>query len=237
MNGDTGPDRLSAVSTMWTVLRQAHGGQPDQVAQARELLLARYGGAVRRYLMKLLRDPHAADDLTQEFAIRLVTGKFHAADPERGRFRNYVKTSLFHLVSAHARDRRKRPEPVAPDQGPLAGLAAPEEDESAFQESWRAELLARTWTALADANPGYHLVLRMRAENADASSDVLAERLAEKTGRPMTAANVRQALHRARELFASLLQEEVAHTLTDPTTDAVESELADLQLLRYMKTG
>ena len=80
MTGDTGPDRLSAVSTMWTVLRQAHGGHPDQVTQARELLLARYGGAVRRYLMTLLRDPHAADDLTQEFAIRLVTGKFHAAD-------------------------------------------------------------------------------------------------------------------------------------------------------------
>lgn len=237
MNEDAGPSRLSAVSTMWTILKQAHAGPPDQAALARELLLSRYGNAVRRYLQGLLKDPHAADDLTQEFAVRLVTGKFHTADPEKGRFRNYVKTSLFHLIGAHVRGGRRRPEPVAPDAGALAGLAAPAADEPAFDESWRAELLARTWTALSDANPGYHQLLRLRADEPEASSDRLAEALSVRTGKPVTAANVRQTLKRARELFASLLKEEVVHSLTDPTADAVDAELADLRLLHYVRGG
>lgn len=235
MNGDIGPSRLTNVLTMWTVLRQAHADPPDQAALARELLLSRYGNAVRRYLMSLLKDPHAADDLTQEFAVRLVTGKFHSADPEKGRFRNYVKTSLFHLVGAHARGGRRRPEPVAPNAGPLAALATPADDEPAFDESWRAELLARTWTALADSNPGYHVLLKLRADQPEASSDVLAAALADRTGKPVTAANIRQTLKRARALFASLLKEEVAHSLTDPTPDAVDGELADLRLLHYVR--
>src|SRR3954462_2491056 len=90
--------RLSRISTMWTVLRTAHGGPTDAASAARELLLERYGGAGRRYLLGLLKAPHAADDLTQEFAVLVVTGKFQGADPSRGRFRNYVKTTLFHLV-------------------------------------------------------------------------------------------------------------------------------------------
>src|SRR5262245_54311576 len=94
-------NRLSRISTMWTVLRQAHGGATDTASAAKQLLLERYGGAVRRYLLGLLKDPHEADDLTQEFALLVVTGKFHGADPAKGRFRNYVKTSLFQIGRAH----------------------------------------------------------------------------------------------------------------------------------------
>ena len=96
-------DHLSGISTMWTLLKDAHSGIPSAADAAKELLLARYGEAVRRYLLSLLRDPHAADDLTQEFAIRVLSGGFHAADPSKGRFRNYVKTTLFHLVGAYLR--------------------------------------------------------------------------------------------------------------------------------------
>jgi DNA-directed RNA polymerase specialized sigma24 family protein len=224
-------DRLSRISTMWTVLRAAHGGPPDAAGAAKQLLLERYGPAVRRYLAGLLRDPHAADDLTQEFALLVVSGKFHGADPARGRFRNYVKSTLFHLVSGHARGQKRQPMAVAPDDGVLAGLAASAEDDRAFSESWRTELVTRTWAALADANPGYHAVLRLRADHPDASSDELAAR----TRPPMTPANLRQTLKRARELFASLLREEVRHTLENPTADAVDEELADLDLLKYTR--
>ncbi len=224
------PDRLSAISTMWTVLRAAHGGTSSAADAARELLLHRYGGAVRRYLLGLLRDPHAADDLTQEFGVRLLQGGFHAADPHRGRFRSYVKTSLFHMVHAHARRERRGPAELVIDPA-----AAMPDDDEAFLESWRAELLGRVWAALEQVNPSLCGVLKCRAENPECPSDELAVTLSARLGRPHTAAGVRQSLKRARALFAELLRAEVAHSLETPTDLAVEEELADLRLLRYVR--
>jgi len=80
--------RLSRISTRWSVLRQAHQGPEDAAAAARQELMQRYCGAVYRYLLSAVRDPHTAEDLTQEFALRFVGGHFHRADPSRGRFRD-----------------------------------------------------------------------------------------------------------------------------------------------------
>src|SRR2546421_2034702 len=92
--------RLSQIQTVWTVLRQAHDGSP-QAQAAVQLLVLRYRGAVHRYLSRLLGDADAADDLTQEFSLALLKGELRGADPARGRFRSYVKSVLFHLVSKY----------------------------------------------------------------------------------------------------------------------------------------
>lgn len=237
MGGQFPSDRLSGISTMWTVLRAAHGDSPESAAAAKEILLARYGGAVRRYLLGLLRDPHAADDLTQEFAIRLLTGGFHGADPNKGRFRNYVKTTLFHLVSGYLRKQRAGP-------GPLANEALVEAEQrssdpavadAGFDQAWRAELLSRTWSALANAHTTYHTVLQARAAHPSLSSDDLAPKVTEMLGKPITPANLRQTLKRARDLFAELLVDEVSRSLNTPTPEGVDEELAELNLLQYVK--
>jgi RNA polymerase sigma-70 factor (ECF subfamily) len=238
MPSNPGGDRLSGIPTMWTVLRAAHGGPPDAAGAAKQLILERYGPAVRRYLTGLLRDTHAADDLTQEFALLVVTGKFRTADPARGRFRHYVKATLFHLVAAHARKARSGPAVLPPDATPLAGHQAGPggpDDDAAFRASWRAELLARTWAVLADAHTSYYQLLKLRADHPDDSSDELAARVAAATGRPTNGPAVRQGLKRARGLFAGLLRDEVAHSLDDPSAAAVDEELAELDLLRYVR--
>src|SRR5262245_61959201 len=122
------PERLSKISTCWTVLRQAHAGPADEAAAAREELLRRYRGAVRRYLQAVLGDAHAADDLAQEFAVSLLRGEFRGADPQYGRFRTYVKGVLFHLVGAYRRKQQRQPDALAPDNPALAGLAQSSED-------------------------------------------------------------------------------------------------------------
>src|SRR5271170_5133899 len=99
--------RLSSITTLWSVVMQAHQGETDESARARRQLLERYLGAVYRYLLGALRDGDAADELFQEFALRFVRGDFKRADPERGRFRDFVKSSLFYLVVNH--QKRKRP--------------------------------------------------------------------------------------------------------------------------------
>ena len=86
---------LSQISTLWSLVYSAHQGTPEVVNSARQQLLDRYGAAVRRYLRKLLRDPYAADELFQEFALQLVHGNLRGANPQRGRFRNFVKGTLY----------------------------------------------------------------------------------------------------------------------------------------------
>ncbi len=69
--------------------------------------MLRYGGAVQRYLLASVRDPDAASDLAQEFALRFLRGDFHRADPGRGRFRDFVKRAIYHLMIDHFRERKK----------------------------------------------------------------------------------------------------------------------------------
>jgi hypothetical protein len=58
----------------------------------------------------------------------------------------------------------------------------------------------------------------------------MAERLSPVLGKPVTAAAVRQTLHRARERFADALLDEIAQALDDPSAEALEAELIDLSL-------
>src|SRR5260370_13259693 len=122
MEPEITPSHLSRISTSWTVLNQAHNGSADAAA-AKQWIMQRYGGAVHRYLLAALRDPHAADDLTQEFGLSLVRGDFHQVRPERGRFRDYVKTVLFHLVSRYRKRQLGQSQAVRPDHPELANPA------------------------------------------------------------------------------------------------------------------
>ena len=106
MSEQTGDRRLGSISTEWTLLRQAHGSSPEEATAAKRLLWDRYGGAVKRYMRVMLTEEEA-EGLTQEFALAFVAGGFKHADPARGRFRDYLKTSLFNLVKRH-RARRAR---------------------------------------------------------------------------------------------------------------------------------
>jgi RNA polymerase sigma-70 factor (ECF subfamily) len=229
MDHESTNERLSRISTVWTVVRQAHGAQ---AGEALGFLVERYGKAVRRYLLAAVRDPHVADDLAQEFALSVLRGGLRGADPERGRFRNYVKTALFNLVSGYRRKQR----------GCVAGCAVPglpptpaadEEADRLFLESWRDQLLERAWRGLAGASPKGYAVLRLRAEQPRMASHRMAERLTAELGEPISADAVRKTLERARALFARLLVEEVACSVEPPTAERVEEELAELRLLEF----
>src|SRR5262249_46397482 len=99
MDHESQHQRLGEISTLWGLIGVAAGNSPEAVGAAQEALLERYGGAVRRYLLGALRDPDAAAEVFQEFALRFVRGDlFKNASPERGRFRDFVKTSVFHLI-------------------------------------------------------------------------------------------------------------------------------------------
>lgn len=225
---------LSQIETMWTVVRQAHAGTADEVGAAQARLLKRYGLAVSRYL----RDNEAADDLFQEFALRLLRGDFKRADPERGKFRRFVKTSLYHLVVDHQRRRHARPL-LGDVSEPVDYAQSLAESEARFIADWRAELLRRAGQALAehDRQTGQRLfaVLRLRTDHPQLRSAEMAERLAAELGQEVNAGWVRKRLHQARGKSADLLLDEVASSLETSSPDDLEEELIELGLLDYCR--
>ena len=230
MNPGTTP-RLHSIHTRWTLVARA--GDDGTVAnRARHDLVERYSGAAWRYMLALTKNENDAEELFQEFALRLLRGDLRRADPSRGRFRDYLKAVLVNLV----RDRYRQRSPVAlPDQ--LADNRSefnPDADlESVFLNSWRRELLQLTWTRLRHQHPKSHAVLMIHVESPEALAAEKAAYLAHQTGRPCTANHYRVSLHRARGQFATILRKEVATSLNHPSTEQVDRELKSLRLLRY----
>ena len=232
---------LSRIQTAWSMIRRAHGDH-TAVQSAQQALLDRYGGAVRRYALAALRDEDAADEVFQEFALRFVRGDFGGADPERGRFRAFVKTIVYRLIVDYQRRKKKRLR-ESPLHSNVAEPAADADDVAAddalFHKSWRDELLARCWQKLADdeerSGKPHHTVLRFRVDHPDLHSPELAEGLSKMLGKPINAGAVRVLLHRAREAFAELLLAEVMESLDDGSLNEAEGELIDLDLLEYCR--
>ena len=231
-NRDNRHQRLESISTAWSLIDVAHGMEAVSANAARAELFERYGAAIYRYLLSAVRDGNVAEDLAQEFSLRLVEGRFKNVDPEKGRFRSYVKTVLFHLVHEHRRKiYQKRETPLTEGAAELNEM----EENKKFTQYWRDELLARTWTALANVNQVYHDVLRLVSKNPDLDSTNIAEELSNQLGKPMSAATTRQTLHRARSRFAVLLRDEIAASLRVADAEAIDSELADLELLHFYR--
>ncbi len=199
------------------------------------MLLDRYGAAVRRYLGGALRDSVAADDLYQDFAMRFLRGDFHAANPEKGRFRNFLKTILFRMVADfHRQQQRQR---FVPMDDHIPSADEQELRERQFTQVWRDEILKRAWSELAalerESGKPWYSVMRLRVENPELSSGQLAERLSVQIDRPISKANLRVILHRARDQFSEALINAIADSLASGSIDEIEEELADLELLGY----
>jgi DNA-directed RNA polymerase specialized sigma24 family protein len=227
--------RLSRMSTMWTVVFQAHGSEADSATAALARLAQRYSGVVYRYLLGAVRDPDTAAELSQEFALRVLQGAFRRADPGRGRFRDYLKTALIHLVDDYHTSQRTRPKPLPKDQ-PASSESAGLESEMDFVKSWREDLLDRTWKALAAAQPLYHAVLLFRVENPEIPSPRMAEEIGAKLGSTLRPDQVRKALQRSHAKFAELLVEEVATSMGSPSDNELAEELRELDLLKFCRS-
>jgi DNA-directed RNA polymerase specialized sigma24 family protein len=236
MDRDELAQHLSQMSTQWTMVLQAHGGEAEAANAALAGLAQRYLAVVYRYLLGAVRDPDAAAELAQELALRILRGGFRNADPRRGRFRDYLKTALIHLVDDHRKAQRGRPVPLPHDVSDTP-VTTGEEAGEGFLPSWRAELLDRTWTALASAQPMYHAVLLFRVENPDVTSTQMAEHLAERLGTPMRPDQIRKALQRSHAKFAELLVDEVATSLDNPSNDELAEEVRELDLLKYCRSA
>ena len=232
--------QLNQIETLWPVLMRAHEGAGTEAGAAQAAILMRYRPAAFRYLRACLGDPDQAEELWQDFSVRFLRGDFRNANPEKGRFRDLLKTAIYHLVLDHHKKRKRRMPNLSPDAPePAQEEASLVEPDDRFSRAWRNEVLNRCWETLATeertSGRPLHSVLRCRAANPDLRSHQLAELLGTQRGKPVTADWVRKWLHLARDKFAGILLREVASTLRDPSPDSIEEELIALELHSYCK--
>jgi RNA polymerase sigma-70 factor (ECF subfamily) len=227
---------ISQISTAWTVLFQAHHASTDTARNALQQVVERYSGAVYRYLMSLVRDPEAADELFQEFALRLVRGAFKQVDRERCRFRDYLRTSLRNLAIDYHRRQRTGSQPLG---GFEPAVQDPAAGDAEFLTIWQGEILARSLKALAalEQQTGQQLysVLKLRMDQPHLHSPEMAEQLTAKLGKPVTPGWVRKRLYLAREKLGEILLEEIRQSLDNPSEEEIVQELIELNLLEYCR--
>jgi RNA polymerase sigma-70 factor (ECF subfamily) len=231
---------LGDIPTSWTLLHVAHQQSLSKAGDARKILALRYNAGIRRFLGVLLRDDNEADEVAQEVQVRLISGAFRQANPEKGRFRDLLAVAVRNLAWNHLA-KKQRHAGKAADLEQVASPDTPHDGaDGLLIQSWRQSLLDMTWASLQEYernHPGSvaWTLLRLRAENPDEDSEQLAARLSKATGRRIRADATRQQLRRARVRFAELLLEELAWSLDEPTPDKVEEELVELGLMEYVR--
>lgn len=230
---------LNEIATNWDELFSAHASNGSGESQLLARILQRYCGAVWSYLASIVKDENVADDLTQEFAVRFLRGDFNKLNPNKGRFRDFLKVVLRNMVVDHFRRQKHSVELDLNTLGDSQDSIADQYDQL-FIEHWREDLLRRTWQTFESASSGrgvvYYEALCQFAGSGGMSSDELAKKLSTTRAEPMNAATARQTLRRARQMFADCLREEVRLSLSanENHPDAVEEELCELRLTRYL---
>ncbi|MBC7816490.1 MAG: sigma-70 family RNA polymerase sigma factor [Planctomycetaceae bacterium] len=216
---------LEQISTCWPTI-----SNPVQ-------FVMRYARAIQKYVGALVRDPHDAEEVAQDFLVKVFDKGFCPENLSRGRFRDYLKAAVRYVAISHLRKRR----PAEVDEQVFASLAQPEASaDKEWATEWRDCLLERVWQTL-ELNQQqipenlFYSVLRLVTDDPKADSETQAGRLAQQLGRPYRADAFRQQLRRARRQFAKLLVDEVRQTLHNPDDEVVEQELIDLDLMPFVR--
>lgn len=223
--GATPKSVLEQISTCWPTIRN-----PVQ-------FVMRYAKAIQKYVAAIVRDPHDAEEVAQDFLVLVFDKGFCPENVSRGRFRDYLKSAVRYVAISHLRKRR----PLELSDERLKSIMQSNSDaDRAWSDEWRDCLLERTWQALElhqqqTADNLFYSVLRIHSDNSHATSEFHAACLSEQIGRPVRADAFRQQLRRARQHFAKLILAEVRQTLQDPTPESVEQELVELDLMPYVR--
>jgi RNA polymerase sigma factor (sigma-70 family) len=137
-------------TTRWSMVLAAPGDR-----KAFDGLIGTYWGPIYAYIRRCGHGREAAADLTQEFVATVVLerGLVGQADPERGRFRTFVKSAVRNfLVDQHRRATTKR---RMPPSGIVAGAGLDElepspadEPDRAFDRQWATTLISQALSRL-----------------------------------------------------------------------------------------
>lgn len=216
-------------------LRLEHISTRQDVVADPAKFVVRYGAAIIAYLTALLCDRDSAEEVLQEFLVRLVERGLPDRMPDRGRFRDYLKVTIRNAAITEIRKQRVR-QSADVDIESLSWIA---DADANWTTEWRSCLLDSAWRKLeqhqrkSSGNFAYSC-LKISVDFPDNDSNRLAERLSESTGVATSATAFRKQLSRARKRFSELIRNEIANTLDEPTAEFIDAEIAELGLRPFI---
>jgi RNA polymerase sigma-70 factor (ECF subfamily) len=228
---------VAFTTTHWSVVLAAQSESP--VAQeALEKLCRIYWRPIYSFVQRQGIAPEEAEDITQAFFADLLEHRnLTAVRKEKGRFRSYLLGALKYFLA----DERRRAMAIKRGKGqrliPFADLSADERTEMEPADTVTAEqIYERRWASILLERVLNLLKNEYGAAGNTALFNSLKQLLPDEPGAPsqasvaaqlgMTENAVRQAFHRFRQRYQSLLREEIAHTVATPGD--VEDELRHL---------
>ena len=224
-------------TTHWSVVLEAQGESPEAEA-ALEKLCRMYWRPIYSFVRRQGVGLADAEDLTQGFFASLLEHRnLNAVRKEQGRLRSYLLGALKYFLA----DEQRRAMAIKRGKGqrliPLEELrgdkymevepADPVTAEMIYERRWASTVLERVLSRLKD---------QYREVGNAVLFDSLKDLLPDEPGAPsqadiaarlnMSENAVRQAFHRFRQRYQSLLREEIAQTVATPGD--IEDELRHL---------
>jgi len=220
-------------TTRWTLVVAAGDAERKDAQSALVSLCESYWYPLYAYLRRRGFPADQAQDLTQDFFIRVLEGRYlDRAAPEKGRFRSFILTSLKFFVGDEEDRQRAQKRgggavvPLELDSGEDRYLREPGHDETPeriFERRWALSVLDRVMERLRN-----EFVQHGRSEHFErlklfllGQSDAPYAALAREMNTSEGALKV--AIHRLRKRYRELFRQEIADTVADPAE--VESEL------------
>ena len=223
-------------TTRWTLILSARAGD-EQRRSALDTLFAAYWRPVYLYLRGKGLGADDAQDAVQGLFAQLIERNFlQRLDPERGRFRSYLRASADHYLSSQRRSTRAskrggRTQILHLDTEDLESLVAtlPEDPLRTFEREWALAVMGRALDRLRSEyvagrrHGNVEVIFRFFGPGppptyAQAASD---------SG--VSLAQFKASLHRARARFREILLEDVADTV-----DGIDAEGELMDLLRIL---
>ncbi len=225
------------VTTHWSVVLTAGRHDTPRARNALEQLCQTYWLPIYAYVRRRGYSLEDAKDLTQEFLAWLLERDWVArADPQLGRFRSFLLTTLSHFLANEwekARAQKRGGGQVVSFSSEAAETQCGREPadtvtpEQSFERRWALTLLDRVMNRLSaeftrDDKTELFEALKpcLLGERAAQPYAALASKLA------MTEGSVKVAVHRLRQRYRLLLRDEIANTVEKP--EEVEEEMRHL---------
>lgn len=223
-------------TTRWSMVVRAKSPTTGSEDGSLESLCQQYWPPLYAYVRRCGHSPHDAQDLTQEFFVRLLEKSWLAtADQSQGKLRSFLLTAMKRFL-ANAWDRSQAAKrggkhaitSVDTEEGEkLLASAASLSEETAFDRGWALIVLKSTLDRLrAEYEPAGRLREYERIKPAltslrgEIDYDAIAADL------QVLPVSARSMVHRLRKRFRELFREEVAGTVATP--EEIDDEMRAL---------
>lgn len=219
-------------TTHWSVVVSAGDSRSPLASRSLAILCENYWFPLYAFVRRAGHSAEDAQDLTQEFFLRLLDKHFLAAvDRQKGRFRTFLLTAVKRFLANEYDRTQAKKRGGGQTIVPLEDLEARYSQEPAdtltperiFEQQWALALLdqvlARLQTEMTAGGKGalFDALKDHLTDSQTAGYAVTAARL------DMTEGAIKTAAHRLRRRYRALLREEIAQTVASP--DEVDEEI------------